>query len=461
MSKAKKIFFTAILKDKNNITIPLRSSYIMTNNASVFSDALQRLTFISQGLSIDQQTLDMLCKPMSTIQVNIPVRMDDGSTQYFTGYRCQYNNVLGPTKGGVRFHPRVNNDEVTALALWMTIKCAALDLPFGGGKGGISLDPKLLSNMELERLSRGYIRSLADVVGPEQDILAPDVYTNARIMGWMEHEYHIIKSKKLLGAVTGKPLPLGGIIGRDSATGYGAALCVFKLAEKQNLIPQKTTIAIQGFGNGGYHCAKHLQEAGFNIVAISDSKGGIYRQQGFDIESVFQHKQATNSLAGVYCSGSVCQSIDSEGISNSQLLELDVDVLIPAALEGVITSENASSIRASNIVELANGPITHEAEKILNERHITIVPDVLANAGGVTVSYFEWVQNRQAYSWSKEQVKERLQQRINLAFEQMWVLAQEQDYSLRHGIYDLALERINQAILCQGNQAYFIQSKDT
>ncbi|MEW6993223.1 Glu/Leu/Phe/Val dehydrogenase [Colwelliaceae bacterium MEBiC 14330] len=433
----------------------------MANNDSVFSDALQRLTFISKGLSIDQQTLDMLCKPMSTIQVNIPVRMDNGSTQYFTGYRCQYNNVLGPTKGGVRFHPKVNSDEIMALALWMTIKCAAVNLPFGGGKGGICLDPKLLSNMELERLTRGYIRSLAEVVGPEQDILAPDVYTNARIMGWMEHEYHIIKSKKLLGAVTGKPLPLGGIVGRDSATGYGAALCVFKLAEKQKLTPNKTTIAIQGFGNGGYYCAKFLQEMGFNIVAISDSKGGIYHPQGFDIDSVYQHKQATDSLAGVYCSGSVCQAIDSEEISNTQLLKLNVDVLIPAALEGVITSKNACDIKAANIVELANGPISHEAEILLNKRNITIVPDVLANAGGVTVSYFEWVQNRQAFNWSEEQVNQRLQQRINFAFEQMWALAQEYNYSLRHGIYALALERINQAILCQGNQAYFIQSKDT
>jgi glutamate dehydrogenase (NADP+) len=431
----------------------------MANIGSVFSDALQRLTFISQGLAIDQQTLDMLCKPLSTIQVNIPVRMDNGSTKYFTGYRCQYNNVLGPTKGGVRFHPKVNSDEVMALALWMTIKCAAVNLPFGGGKGGINLDPKALSNMELERLSRGYIRSLADFVGPEQDILAPDVYTNARIMGWMEHEYHTIKGKKSCGAVTGKPLPLGGIVGRDSATGYGAALCVFKLAEKHNLNPQTTTIAIQGFGNGGYHCAKYLQEAGFNIVAISDSKGGIYRQQGFDIDSVYQHKQETALLAGVYCSGSVCQAIDSQHISNAQLLELDVDILIPAALEGVITTNNATHIKAPYIVELANGPITHEAEIILNKSNTCIVPDVLANAGGVTVSYFEWVQNRQAYNWSKEQVNERLQQRINIAFEQMWGLAQEHNYSLRHGIYALALERINQAILCHGNQAYFTQNK--
>jgi glutamate dehydrogenase (NADP+) len=381
--------------------------------------------------------------------------MDDGSTRYFTGYRCRYNDILGPTKGGVRFHPNVNSGEVQALALWMTIKCAVVGIPFGGAKGGVTVDPKSLSRMELERLTRAYMRAMVDFIGPDTDIPAPDVYTNARIMGWMQDEYETIRRGKWPAVVTGKPIALGGSEGREEATGRGAFLCIEALRRQHQREAKDIRVAVQGFGNAGYNVARLLQHAGYRIVALSDSHGGIYSEAGFDIHSVWQDKQQSRELHGVYCDGSVCHSVEHEKITNEQLLALDVDLLIPAAMENVITDNNVISIRAPWIVEVANGPITSSAEATLERRGTLIVPDVLANAGGVLVSYFEWVQNRAGYPWTLEQVNTRLQERIENAFQAIWDRHIHEERSLRNAAYTIALLRIEEALVIHGSKGYF------
>ena len=423
----------------------------------VFDDALIRVRNYGEAAGISSEVLDLLMHANSLMQASLPVRMDDGSTKYFTGYRCRYNSTLGPTKGGIRFHPGVTMAEVQALALWMTIKCAVVGLPYGGGKGGVIVDPKALSPMELERLSRAYMRAMADVIGPHMDIPAPDVYTNARIMGWMMDEYEAIKRTKAPAVITGKPVRLGGSLGRDDATGRGAFLCTQELARRRQLNPENTSVAIQGFGNGGDHAARLLQDAGYRIVAISDSKGGIYSPDGFDVASIFKIKQQSRRVQGVYCDQSVCELVDHDTISNDELLALDVDVLIPAALEGVITKQNAASIKAPYIVEIANGPIMSDADVMLEKNGTIIIPDVLANAGGVTVSYFEWAQNLQGYQWSLEQVHERLGNVMTSAFAQIWDLAEEKGLSTRGAAYALALRRIGEAVEAQGTRDYFRQ----
>ena len=422
---------------------------------SIFEDALARVKSLAELANIDTEIIEALLHPKELIMVSLPVRMDDGSQKYFTGYRCRYNSILGPTKGGIRFHPNVNEDEVKALALWMTIKCAVIGVPFGGAKGGITVNPKELSPMELERLSRAYIRVLADFIGPRRDIPAPDVYTNSRIMGWMMAEYDAIKRTHSPDVITGKPIELGGSLGRDDATGRGAYLCTLAIIKKMGWHPTDMTVAIQGFGNGGYHVAKLLQKSGCKIVAISDSQGGIYAEEGFDIESLWQEKQRSKQIKGVYCNDSVCEIIEHTKISNDELLTLDVDILIPAALEGVITKHNASDIKAKVIVEIANGPILSEADGIINNNGIKVVPDVLANAGGVTVSYFEWVQNRSGQSWTLDEVHFKLKEKMTAAFEEVWDLAENEQYSLREAAYVKALQKISSAIEAHGTRLYF------
>lgn len=421
----------------------------------VFEDALTRIRDYGKSADVPEEVVESLMHPHFMLKATLPVRMDDGSTRYFAGYRCRYNNTLGPTKGGIRFHPDVNVAEIQALALWMTIKCAVVGLPYGGGKGGVVVDPKVLSPMELERLSRAYMRAMADVIGPHTDIPAPDVYTNARIMGWMMDEYEAIKRTKSPAVITGKPVRLGGSLGRDDATGRGAALCVAELAKKRQFDPGKTTVAVQGFGNGGYHVARLLQESGYRIVAISDSKGGIYSPDGFDVASIFEGKQQTRRVRAVYCDQSICEIIDHDVISNEELLALDVDILIPAALEGVITKRNAPAVRAPYIIEVANGPITSNADSILEENGTVIVPDVLANAGGVSVSYFEWVQNLQGYQWTLSEVHSRLQQIMCTAFGEIWDYSAERNVSLRSAAYALAIRRIGEAVQAHGTRDYF------
>ncbi len=422
---------------------------------SIFEGALNRVRQYGDSAGVSNDVIESLMHPHSMLQATLPVRMDDGATRYFKGYRCRYNKTLGPTKGGIRFHPGVSPEEVQALALWMTIKCAVVGLPYGGAKGGVIVDPKELSPMELERLSRAYVRAMADFIGPHVDIPAPDVYTNARIMGWMMDEYEAIKRVKAPGVITGKPVRLGGSLGRDDATGRGAFLCIAELSKKRQLDPATTTVAVQGFGNGGYHVARLLQDAGYKVVAISDSKGAIYSPDGFDVASIHEEKQRTRRVRAVYCQQSVCEMVEHESISNEELLELDVDILIPAALEGVITEKNAASINARYIVEVANGPILKDADPILEKNGVEVVPDVLANAGGVTVSYFEWVQNMQGYSWTLDEVHTRLTAIMTNAFNEVWDLAEERKLSLRSAAYAGAIRRIGEALDAHGTRDYF------
>ena len=420
-----------------------------------FADASARVERLGRESGVGAEVIDALRRPRALLTADLPVRMDDGSTRHFEAFRCQYNRALGPTKGGIRFHPDVEASEVKALALWMTIKCAVVGIPYGGGKGGIRVDPKELSRLELERLSRSYMRAMADFVGPETDIPAPDVNTNARIMGWMADEYETIHRVRAPGVITGKPIALGGSRGRDEATGRGCFLVIQEYAQRTGLVPEKTRVALQGFGNGGYHVARLLQDAGYPIVAVSDSKGAIYSEKGFDVESLYQHKQETRKLDGVYCEGSVCELVDHDRISNEELLSLDVELLIPAALGGAITAENAGAVRAGLIAEVANGPITSDADDALRDAGVQVLPDVLANAGGVTVSYFEWVQNRGGYPWKLEVVRERLAETMSDAFGRIWEIHRDEAVPLRAAAYRAALRRLAEALETQGSRDWF------
>ena len=425
---------------------------------SLLADANKRLKQALKYVDISEDAIVRLQHPKTSLSVAIPVRMDDGSLKVFSGYRVLYDDTRGAGKGGVRYHPRVNLDEVQSLAFWMTFKCALLDLPFGGAKGGITVNPKELSKAELERLSRGYIDAIADAIGIDVDILAPDVYTNATIMGWMMDRYSTIKRKLCRGVVTGKPLALGGSKGRDTATAMGAFTVIETLLDKFELVPASTTVAIQGFGNAGSTLAGLLAEAGYKIVAVSDSKGGIYAPQGLDISSVSKHKNQSREMKAVYCQDSVCSIVEHQAIDNQELLTLDVDVLIPAALENQITAENASQIKAKYIFEVANGPINSDADEILATQGTYVFPDILVNAGGVTVSYFEWVQNRSGWYWSLEEVNQRLQQKMMAEAKKTWDISQELNISMRTAAYVNALTRLGEALDAKGTKDYFVSS---
>jgi glutamate dehydrogenase (NADP+) len=425
----------------------------MSNN--IYKDALSQLDKAASYANIDAEAVEKLRLPKASLEVSIPVRMDNGSLKIFTGYRVHHNDTRGPAKGGIRFHPDVSLDEVKSLAFWMTIKCAVVGIPFGGGKGGVIVDPKQLSRLELERLSRGYIGCIADFIGPDMDIPAPDVYTNSMIMGWMMDEYSKIVRQATPAVITGKPIPLGGSQGRDDATGRGAYYCIKELEKKHNWNPREKRVAIQGFGNGGQHVANLLHKDGYKIVAISDSKGGIYRSEGFDVPSIIHIKNSSKQIQAVYCEGSVCQLVEAKTITNQELLELDVDILIPSALENQITKDNAANIKASLIVEVANGPITSEASEILHKKGMVTIPDILANAGGVTVSYFEWVQNKSCYYWSLEEIHQRLQSIMSRAFNNVYELAEKHKTDMRTAAYIHALNRYADAVVSQGTQEYF------
>jgi glutamate dehydrogenase (NADP+) len=423
--------------------------------ADVFVDALRRLDEVAELIDVDPEVLERLRHPKSVVQVSIPIRCDDGRLRVLEGYRVRYDDTRGPTKGGIRFHPDVDVSEVKALAFWMTIKCAVVGIPYGGGKGGVIVNPKELSRLELERVSRGFVQALHDVLGPETDIPAPDVYTNAMVMGWMADEYSRIARRRVPGAFTGKPIELGGSLGRDDATGRGAYYCIKELERIRGWNPEEVTVAVQGFGNAGQHVALLLAADGYRIVAVSDSQGGIHRSEGFDVPSLVQNKNDTRALRAVYCEGTVCNLVEADQITNEELLELDVDLLIPAALEGVITEENADRVKARTIVEVANGPLTSAADAVLVAKDVTIVPDILANAGGVTVSYFEWVQNRNGMSWTLEEVHERLAAIMRREFLAVHELATSLDVDLRRAAYAHALSRLGSAIASQGTQAWF------
>lgn len=422
----------------------------------LFADASKRLQAALKYVSFSEDAIEHLKYPKYSLSVSIPVRMDDGSLKVFQGYRVRYDDTRGPGKGGVRYHPNVSLDEVQSLAFWMTFKCAVLNLPFGGAKGGITLDPKSLSKMELERLSRRYIDAIADFIGPDVDILAPDVYTNATIMGWMMDQYSIIRRQISPAVVTGKPLTMGGSVGRDGATAVGAFFVLESILPKFEMIPQETTVAVQGFGKAGAVIAELLFKAGYKVVAVSDSQGGIYCKQGLDIPSLRQYKAAGNGIKAVYCQNSVCNVVDHEILSNQELLALDVDILIPAALENQITEENVNNIKARYIFEVANGPITSAADKVLESKGIFVFPDILVNAGGVTVSYFEWVQNRSGLYWTLEEVNQRLQQKIVEETERIWSISQELAVSMRTAAYVHALNRLVEALNAKGTRDYYI-----
>ncbi len=426
----------------------------MTN--SLFSDASKRLEKALKYVSISDDASARLRYPKASLSVSIPVRMDNGSLRIFQGYRVRYDDTRGPGKGGVRYHPNVTLDEVQSLAFWMTFKCALLNLPFGGAKGGITVNPKELSKQELERLSRGYIDAIADFIGPNVDILAPDVYTNAMIMGWMMDQYGIICRQISPAVVTGKPLTMGGSQGRDSATGQGAFYVINNILPKFGHSPNNTTIAVQGFGNAGAIVAELLAKGGYKVVAVSDSLGGIYAEKGLDIPSIRQYKNEHRGIKGVYCQDTVCSIVEHKTITNEELLTLDVDVLIPAALENQITSKNADKIRAKYIFEVANGPITSEADQILENKGIYVFPDILVNAGGVTVSYFEWVQNRSGLYWTTQKVNETLKEKMVAETEETWAISQDLGVSMRTAAYIHGLNRLSEALDAKGTRNYYV-----
>ncbi|RMH74947.1 MAG: Glu/Leu/Phe/Val dehydrogenase [Cyanobacteria bacterium J007] len=422
---------------------------------SLFADASTRLERAMKYVSISEDALEYLKYPKASLSVSIPVRMDNGSLKIFPGYRVRYDDTRGPGKGGIRYHPNVTLDEVTSLAFWMTFKCAVLNLPFGGAKGGVAVNPKSLSKLELERLSRGYIDTIADFIGPDVDIPAPDVYTNPTIMGWMMDQYNIIRRSLNPAAITGKPVTLGGSLGRNTATGTGAFFAIETLMQKFDRLTAETTVAVQGFGNAGSVVADLLSKAGYKVVAVSDSKGGIYAKQGLDIPSIRQYKESNRSIQAVYCEGTVCNIVEHVVITNEELLALDVDILIPAALENQITQENVKDIKAKYIFEVANGPISSDADLVLEERGIYVIPDILVNAGGVTVSYFEWVQNRNGLYWSLNEVNQRLKQKIVEETERIWEISQEFAISMRTAAYVHGLNRLGEALSAKGTRDYY------
>lgn len=406
-----------------------------------FEIVRQLLEETTNELKMDKSIFQILKKPMRALEVSIPVRMDDGRIENFTGYRSQHLDVLGPTKGGIRFHPSVNLDEVKALSVWMSLKSAILELPLGGGKGGVIVNPNELSDRELEDLSRNYIRKITPIIGPEKDIPAPDINTNPEIMGWMMDEYGKLRGYNIPGILTGKPIIVGGSQGRIEATGRGVVLTIREAAKELNLNLNEATAALQGFGNVGSMTAKFLDELGVKVVAVTDASGGIYKKDGFNIPELMAYVQDGKRLAD-YPNG---ESIDNEG-----LFGLDVDILIPAALENQITEKTAPLVKAKILAEAANGPTTPEGDKILEEKGVFVIPDILCNAGGVTVSYFEWVQNTMNYYWKEEEVNEKLEEKMVKAFQNVFNMRNENKTKMRRAAYMVGIKHLVKALEARG-----------
>lgn len=413
----------------------------------MLDQALLRLDEAAAHVALDPDVLEKLKYPRETTKVRLMIRMDDGSRKSFMAWRCRYDDTRGPTKGGIRFHPESTAEEVETLAFWMTFKCAVMNLPYGGGKGAVRVDSHALSKAELERLSRAYIQAFARIIGPDRDIPAPDVYTNSMIMGWMADEYASIVGESAPAVITGKPISLGGSLGRDDATARGGYYLVRRLADQLGLKPG-ARVAVQGFGNAGQHIARLLAADGYRIVAASDSKGAIRCADGLDVEALLAAKNRGSLIALAGTNGITSLSADD-------LVAVDCDILVPAALEDMIHAGNADRVKARVVLELANGPITPEADRILEQKKIVILPDILANAGGVTVSYFEWVQNRQGFYWPVEEVHERLKTMMEREGEAVWAIARDRGISLRSAAYVHALSRLANAIQAHGTQQFF------
>ncbi len=411
-----------------------------------FEDTMDRLRSLTahcgkEGVEFRPSDLEILSKPRRVLEVNFPVKFRDGTVRLINGYRVQYNDARGPTKGGLRFHPHVDLDEVKALALWMTLKTAVVDIPYGGAKGGVTINPKEMCAEDIEKVSREFIRQIHHFIGPQKDIPAPDVYTTAQVMAWMLDEYEKIIGAKAPAMITGKPIELGGSLGRDVATSLGGAHVMREVADEYDL-GVSPMVAIQGFGNAGMNFAKIVSKWGYKIVAVSDSKGGVHDPDGLDVDSLIAVKKET---------GSVANSKAGRAVTNSELLLLDVDILVPAALENQITADNAAQVKAKVVLELANGPVTHEADGILHKNDVVVVPDILSNAGGVTVSYFEWVQNLKGEKWTEEEVFAKLKPKMVNAFREIHALVKALDVDHRTAAYILAINRIIEAEKKQGN----------
>jgi glutamate dehydrogenase (NAD(P)+) len=408
----------------------------------VFDNVKKQLEKIRKILNFNDAEMQLLLSPKRILQFNFPVQMDEGTVRRFNGFRVQYNDARGPFKGGIRFHPKVDLGEVKSLSFWMAIKCAVADIPYGGAKGGVEVDPKQLSSSELERLSRAYIKEIHGSVGPAKDIPAPDVYTNPQVMAWMLDEFEKIKGEHQPGFITGKPVELGGSRGRGIATSQGGAYVLREFSKIKDMSPESTTVAVQGFGNVGSFMAKILDNWGYNVVAVSDSNGGIHNKDGLNLHALFEHKKHEGTVQGFK---------GAKDITNEELLGLEVDVLVPAALENQVTKENADDIKANIILELANGPLTPDADSILEKKKITVIPDILANAGGVTVSYFEWVQNLTGYYWTEEEVLEKLEKIMVRAFVDVLETSEKYSINFRNAAYVLAINRILAAERSRGS----------
>jgi len=406
---------------------------VLESTRTVVKGALDKLGY-------SDEVYELLKEPIRMMTVRIPVRMDDGSMKIFTGYRAQHNDAVGPTKGGVRFHPGVTENEVKALSIWMSLKAGIVDLPYGGGKGGIICDPREMSFRELEGLSRGYVRAISQIVGPTKDIPAPDVFTNSQIMAWMMDEYSRIDEYNSPGFITGKPIVLGGSHGRESATAKGVTICIHEAAKKIDLEVSGSKVIVQGFGNAGSFLSKFLHDAGAIIVGISDAYGALYDPEGLDIDYLLDRRDSFGTVTKLF----------TNTITNKELLENECDILIPAAVGNQITVENAENIKAKIIVEAANGPTTNEATKILTERGVLLVPDVLASAGGVTVSYFEWVQNNQGYYWPEEEINEKLHKVMINAFNNVYRVAETRKVDMRLAAYMIGVRKMAEASRFRG-----------
>ncbi len=393
-------------------------------------------------LGLDENVYHVLKKPLRVLEVSLPIRMDDGTIQNFTGFRSQHIDILGPTKGGIRFHPNVNVDEVKALSIWMSLKTAIVDIPFGGGKGGVIVDPEKLSVQELETLSRTYIRKITPIIGPQKDIPAPDVNTSPEVMGWMIDEFDQLRGYNIPGMITGKPVVIGGSLGRLEATGRGVVFTIREAAKVLDLELSKSTAALQGFGNVGSMTAKFLHQLGVKIVAITDARGGIYNEEGIDIPSLLEFVKGGKNYASDFS--------DAESITNEKMFGLPVDILIPAAIENQVTKETAENIQARILAEAANGPTTPDGDKILEEKGVFVIPDILCNAGGVTVSYFEWVQNTMNYYWKEKEVNQKLEEHMLFGFEKVLEMKNDKKCRMRDAAYMVGINHLVKAMEARG-----------